>query len=110
MGELAGTRAGGESALYSTVGGVGGSGVPGSGMMGLLGVTKMLSYWLRCRLMTGVVGSACESGVGSISDSISDLIWFGVLVLVNRPVRVRLECLGMFYLMGSSTGQIFDQI
>ena len=100
-----GTRAGGGGS-YATVGGVSGtrfgigwlgvSGVAGSGMTGLLGVTKMLSYWLRCRFKTGVVGSACESGVGSISDSISDLIWFGVLVLVNRPVRVRLECLGMF--------------
>ena len=78
--------------MYVTVGSV--SGVAGSGTIGLLGVTKIFSYWSRCRFKTGVVGSACERGVGSISDSISDVIWFGVLV--NRPVWFRLEHRGMF--------------
>ena len=73
LGELAGTRAGGESALYSTVGGVGGAGVPGSGTTGLLGVTNIFSYSVRWRFKTGVRGSsACERGVGIISDSIND--------------------------------------
>jgi len=75
-------------------------GVLGGGTIGLLGVTKIFSYWFRCRFKTGVVGSACERGVGSISDSISDVIWFGVIwfgVLVrNRPVRHRLDHRGMF--------------
>ena len=97
MGELAvaGTSAGGEPALYSIDGGVflcngvshirpsvGVLGVPGSGTMGLLGVTNIFSYWFRYRFEMGVSGSsACERGVGMSSDSINDVPSEGVVLL-----------------------------
>ena len=84
VGELAvaGTSAGGVPALYSIDGGVGVLGVPGSGTMGLLGVTNIFSYWFRYRFEMGVSGSsACERGVGMSSDSINDVPSEGVVLL-----------------------------
>ena len=46
--------------------------MPGSGTIGLLGVTNIFSYCSRWRFKTGVSGSVCERGVGIISDSIND--------------------------------------